>query len=293
MILGKDYTNDPGYMAEQSASGFLSNFGPQGQLLAGLTSLSSTGLRALDLDALHVSKNVGDRAGMSTFERIGSNIGAGANNLFFGLGVPFTKKLDSLNISDDARRISGGYSDTFQDMLAYGEVDGGNALFGANKLKALGNKAIIGNDLMTSIGLDTEHRISSVPFNSSNIESRNYKKMYGITGQNYGITTGKQGMKMLSREELDRIYASRKQISDTSDDIQKFQNGGSILIPDGALHAHKHHMEDVNPELAEDLTKKGIPVVSTDENGEVTQVAEIERQEIILEKSLTDQIEKL
>jgi len=41
------------------------------------------------------------------------------------------------------------------------------------------------------------------------------------------------------------------------------------------------------------LTKKGIPVVAVDENGEVTQVAEIEKQELIFEKSLTEQIEKL
>ena len=43
--------------------------------------------------------------------------------------------------------------------------------------------------------------------------------------------------------------------------IEKFQNGGSVnVIPDGALHARLHHMED-----AKDLTKKGIPVV--DNNG--------------------------
>lgn len=34
--------------------------------------------------------------------------------------------------------------------------------------------------------------------------------------------------------------------------IEKFQNGGSVnVIPDGALHARLHHMED-----AKDLTKK-------------------------------------
>ena len=67
--------------------------------------------------------------------------------------------------------------------------------------------------------------------------------------------------------------------------ISKFQNGGSVnVIPEGALHARLHHMED-----AKGLTKKGIPVV--DNNG--NQQAEIERNEIIFRKEVTDQIEAL
>ena len=84
-------------------------------------------------------------------------------------------------------------------------------------------------------------------------------------------------------------------------DIQKLEEGGKTdkskqeldkiketnqknVIPEGALHAHKHHMEN-----AEDLTKKGIPVV--DNNGE--QQAEIEREELILSLEVTKQLEDL
>lgn len=56
------------------------------------------------------------------------------------------------------------------------------------------------------------------------------------------------------------------------------------IIPEGALHAHKHHMEH-----AEDLTKKGIPVV--DNNGE--QQAEVEKNEIIFTLEVTKQLEEL
>jgi len=39
--------------------------------------------------------------------------------------------------------------------------------------------------------------------------------------------------------------------------IELFQNGGDVnVIPEGALHARKHHMEN-----DEHITKKGIPVV--------------------------------
>ena len=56
------------------------------------------------------------------------------------------------------------------------------------------------------------------------------------------------------------------------------------VIPEGALHAHKHHMEH-----ADDLTKKGIPVV--DNKGE--QQAEVEKNEIIFTLEVTKQLEEL
>ena len=67
--------------------------------------------------------------------------------------------------------------------------------------------------------------------------------------------------------------------------IELFQNGGDVnVIPEGALHARKHHMEN-----DEHITKKGIPVV--DVNG--TQQAEIERNEIIFRKEVTNRLEEL
>lgn len=69
-----------------------------------------------------------------------------------------------------------------------------------------------------------------------------------------------------------------------------FKKGGHLsrqmnVIPEGALHAHKNHME-----LADEgeITHKGIPVIDNDGN----QQAEIEREEIIFNKDTTDKIEK-
>ena len=68
----------------------------------------------------------------------------------------------------------------------------------------------------------------------------------------------------------------------------KFQQGGSInIIPEGALHAHKHNMD------IEGITPKGIPVVSNKEGGEVEQQAEIEREEIIFRLEVTKKLEEL
>ena len=56
------------------------------------------------------------------------------------------------------------------------------------------------------------------------------------------------------------------------------------VIPEGALHARKNNMEGAG----EDFTSKGIPVV--DNNGE--QQAEIEKNEVIFNKDLTDFLEE-
>lgn len=70
--------------------------------------------------------------------------------------------------------------------------------------------------------------------------------------------------------------------------IPEFQQGGEInVIPGGALHAHKHNID------IEGITKKGIPVVSQSEQGEIQQQAEIEREEIILRLELTQKLEDL
>lgn len=72
----------------------------------------------------------------------------------------------------------------------------------------------------------------------------------------------------------------------TANPVNSFKQGGQMsVIPEGALHAHKNHMEGAG----EDFTAKGIPVV--DNKGE--QQAEIERNEIIFRKEVTDKIEKL
>ena len=66
---------------------------------------------------------------------------------------------------------------------------------------------------------------------------------------------------------------------------QAFKQGGQMnVIPEGALHARKNNMEGAG----EDFTTKGIPVI--DNNGE--QQAEIEKNEVIFNKDLTDFLEE-
>ena len=104
---------------------------------------------------------------------------------------------------------------------------------------------------------------------------------------------GKSGMKLPSVDEIRSIIKHND-----SQVVETFQNGGVIgvdtnILPEGALHKDLNHLEDVNPDVGEEVTTKGIPVVVTDSEGNVEQVAEIEKEEIILRKELTDRLEEL
>ena len=70
-------------------------------------------------------------------------------------------------------------------------------------------------------------------------------------------------------------------------EIPEFKDGGKInVIPDGALHARLNHIDN------EDITKKGIPVV-TEQDGGLVQQAEVEKNEIIFHKEVTEELERL
>lgn len=110
--------------------------------------------------------------------------------------------------------------------------------------------------------------------------------------------------------ETDTYYSGENGLKDSHDLVfekdryfyrkkpKQFKNGGKPeptdapeieetsqrnIIPEGALHAHKHHMDN-----DESITKKGIPVI--DNEGE--QQAEIERNEWIMTLELTKFIEE-
>lgn len=66
--------------------------------------------------------------------------------------------------------------------------------------------------------------------------------------------------------------------------------GGKInIIPEGALHARKNNYEGG---LAEQVTAKGIPVITYEEGDKIVQHAEIEKNEVIFHIDTTKQLEK-
>jgi hypothetical protein len=101
---------------------------------------------------------------------------------------------------------------------------------------------------------------------------------------NWELPTFKDGGSVEFVEELEWIpefkdggKTEESDVPETEETTQK------NVIPEGALHKNKHHMEH-----AEGLTKKGIPVV--DDDGE--QQAEIEHSEIIFTLEVTKKLEE-
>ena len=101
---------------------------------------------------------------------------------------------------------------------------------------------------------------------------------------NWELPTFKTGGTIEIEEELEWIpefkSGGKTQESDVPEIEETTQKN---VIPEGALHKNRHHMEH-----AEGLTKKGIPVI--DEDGE--QQAEIEHSEIIFTLEVTKKLEE-
>ena len=116
---------------------------------------------------------------------------------------------------------------------------------------------------------------------SSNFANNYLNQLRG--GYSQKVYAGKQGLKF----DLDFVHKVLNQ-------VPQFKSGGKLegknVIPEGALHAHKHNIYD--PDLEGNITKKGIPVVKR-EGTSVDQIAEIERNEVIFSLEVTNKLEKL
>lgn len=158
---------------------------------------------------------------------------------------------------------------------------------------------------------DPESHLRTFYYNSDGVgefmKSKNHPTLwmeleYYNNGNNVITENGKNVIVPANKKEWEDF---RKNYTlDTSGEYykyipNKFKNGGKTeeldtpkieettqknIIPEGALHARKHNMEN-----AENLTKKGIPVV--DNEGE--QQAEIEKNEIIFTLEVTKKLEEL
>lgn len=134
-------------------------------------------------------------------------------------------------------------------------------------------------------------------FAASNYRGIGLRNELALSGGYRNMAVGRNGMKILdaesqwAREVLTKAKIRPKE--KLEEQPPKFAEGGTVnVIPDGALHAHKHHLEDISPEY-EQVTSKGIPVVTEEEGGKLKQHAEIERNEIIFRLEVTKKLEEL
>lgn len=137
---------------------------------------------------------------------------------------------------------------------------------------------------------------------SNNSQTIGLRNQMDLNGMNWSkIHAAKKGLKLdrdfaqkvvkLSKGKKSKVQKIQEEVR--AEEVAGFKNGGTVnVIPDGALHKNKHHLENVD-EKFEDVTAKGIPVITESAGGDITQHAEVEREEIIFNLDVTKQLEKL
>lgn len=223
---------------------------------------------------------IGDIA--SLFGPVGSIAGAGAKvlgTLFTSIG-PNVKGNTSKELTDSSSSYGG--LDKL-DSKKFGLFGIGAGKRYAKKVAEREQQRIKSEGILKSAQTDQEAAVGSI----QNLANRYNLNMSGGWQQNNGIRFGKSGTKV----SYDLSFAHKVLNHLKEDTPEKFEKGGKVnIIPEGALHARKHNID--TPELDGKITKKGIPVIVEGENG-IKQVAEIEKNEIIFTKEITEKLEEL
>ena len=244
--------------------------------------MDATGMRSNQ-----ISKEVKEKTGVTGVARFLNN----AMNFIPGNPLAMGgKKITDAEISQDTEKIRGAFTGTLDDMDAAQSIGGSriNFMLSGSTRNTMDNyvkEQNRRNELLTNIS-----RINTLRKQSDYAQELNKQNINRFEGNTYqSLAVGKGGLKLPNREMLDAIYAKR---------VTAFKDGGVIgvdsnVIPEGALHKELNHMEDYNEELDKVITDKGIAVVTTDKDGKVEQVAEIEKEEIVFRLELTKKIEEL
>lgn len=234
-------------------------------------------------------------------------------------GLGKSTKDFSIN-QDTLSQVGGDFTGSTKDIL--NAKDKANKKYGlfSNRARQKANSQIQDaqnqQNKMTEIANESRD-LQSIVSNMSDLNSLNYlQKINGGIDFRY-TRAAKSGTKLSRIKKLQlhkiggiinqSINVDTKEIEDTWVPTitlcESFENGGKTedtkekleepykeespqknVIPEGALHKNKHHMEN-----AENLTQKGIPVI--DNEGE--QQAEIEKNEIIFTLEVTTKLEEL
>lgn len=239
----------------------------------------------LNLD--NIDKEAGKDAGISGAARGFNNLMnyIPGNSMIWGAFASKTQNADV--ISDEVKDIQGAYGDSYDDLESAQKLSGKRFLFGRRKANKFINEANETNQKMQDIA--TTNTLRKQSDYGNDIMQQNLNR-YAGTNYMYNAV-GKQGMKLMSIEQAKLILMMRKNVEQK--ELQIFANGGAInIIPEGARHSRLNHLDEVHDDF-EDVTKKGIPVVTPTEDGDLEQVAEVECGEIIFSKSVTEKLEEL
>ena len=226
----------------------------------------------------NLDKSDAKRAGIDSASRFINNAVQALPGIGTILGAFGSITRSATDLDEFGRDVLGSYSGSEEDIKT---------------ARRLANKNLLGkaSKQADSYIYDTNQKASimnQLGYTNSLVKNSDYSRdiaqqnLARYAGTNYNLNAvGRNGMKILSRKELQQILAT-----------QKLQKGGVIgtdtnILPEGSLHARLNHLDETNPDI--EATRKGIPVL--DANGD--QVAEIERNELVFRLELTKKIEEL
>ena len=231
--------------------------------------------------------------GLSTVASFVPGIGTLASVALKGLGSLFGAGVKSVKGNTANELVDTSSSYTGEDALASKKF-GLLGLRGAKKYAGLVAQRQYNRDLAANVLQEGKDDLLA----ANNVQQQQMKDTLSKNGDDWMYTntlSAKNGAKIKEVKRLSSLYNKRLISKEPLKEgtTVEFKNGGSInVIPEGALHARKNNLTEINPEL-EGITKKGIPVISKEEGGEMIQHAEIERSEIIFNLETTKKLEFL
>ena len=241
-----------------------------------------------------------DKTGGFTDASQGLGGGIDTLNSIASLALPgagwFTKKTIDYKVSDVLKQSGASYGGTLDKANTAAQNAGAKLLFGRSKANSMIAAAKLA-DLKVNNIMDKNQLAMDASNNPLIGIGTQFRQSGGY--QHNGVRSGKSGLKMdrdfakrvvkLSKGKKSKIQKIQEEVR--AEEVAGFKNGGTVnVIPDGALHKNRHHLEDVD-EKFEEVTTKGIPVIT--EGDGITQHAEVEREEIIFNLDVTKQLEKL
>lgn len=259
----------------------IGQMGPWGAAIAAASSIidevgSATGLNLDNIDK-DAAKQLGVSKSGTTMNNLMNSLPG--NSMIWG---SISGKTKDFNKAWNIDSVRNAYGDSVADINAADKLGDKRVLFNKRSINNAIDSAKQKNDIISNIALT-----NSLRKNSDYSTDLAQQSLNRYAGQNYMDTQiGKNGLK------LPEIGLIQKLLHNV--EIQKYEDGGKMnILPEGALHARNNHLEDTNSNLVDSVTAKGIPVIAVQENGDIKQVAEIEKNELILTKELTDMIEFL
>ena len=265
-------------------------------IISGLNGLGSMTSAIASGDSANIAT-----AGVDTVADIASNFGPYGKIVGTGL-----KTINTL-VNTFAKPVTVKENTAVTDSGAFGGVKakkfsgGWGSMFNRGKQRkardAYYGQARAAQEILntSSTSLDAANQSSGM------VDARTRMNLYGNANRNSDqVTIGEKGMSLRSvikRKEVVLPDTIKKiiQIDDKSK-IVKHQSGGVLgknVIVSGTFHSRNHKLKDLNAFKDVKMTDKGVPVIALKEGGSIEQLAEVEKNEIILTKELTQKLESL